>query len=79
MYDYDGVYDKMHALEKKLKEPDTKESRYISDLLEAAKKRGHERDIANERKISREQEQEEAEFQGKDKFVTKAYKQKLAE
>jgi coiled-coil domain-containing protein 55 len=80
VYDYDGVYgDEMHAHEKKRKEPDTQKSRYIGDLLKAANKRNHERDIAYERKISREQAQEEAEFQGKDKFVTKAYKQKLAE
>lgn len=79
VYDYDGVYDEMHAPEKKLKEHDSKKSRYIGDLLKAANKRSHERDIAYERKISREHAQEEAEFRGKDKFVTKAYKQKLAE
>lgn len=79
LYDYDGVYDEMHAPETKPKEPDAKKSRYIGDLLKAAKTRERERDIAYERKISREQAQEEAEFHGKDKFVTKAYKQKLAE
>lgn len=80
VYDYDGVYDEMHTgPESKSKEPDIKKSRYIGDLLKASKIREHERDIAYERKISREQAQEEADFHGKDKFVTKAYKQKLAE
>ena len=82
LYDYDGVYDEMHPApeSKQPKEkPDTKKSRYIGDLLKASKTRERERDIVYERKISREQAQEEAEFHGKEKFVTKAYKQKLAE
>lgn len=41
---------KAHASE--LKEYDSKKSRYIGDLLKDANKRSHERDIANERKIS---------------------------
>lgn len=78
-YDYDGVYDEMHAAPKKSKEPEEKKSRYIGDLLKAAKQRERERDVIHERKVAKEQAQEEAEYRGKDKFVTKAYKQKLAE
>ena len=48
-------------------------------MLKDANKRSHEQDIAHERKISRENAQEDAEFWEKDKFLTKAYKQKLAE
>lgn len=79
VYDYDGVYDDMHAAATKPKEPEEKKSRYIGDLLKAAKQRERERDVIHERKVAKEQAQEEAEYKGKDKFVTKAYKQKLAE
>ena len=78
IYDYDGVYDSLHAAPAQKKD-DEKKSRYIGDLLQAAKRRDRERDVIKERKISKEQAQEEADFQGKDKFVTKAYKRKLAE
>lgn len=79
-YDYDGVYDEMHAsTTNKPSETQEKKSRYIGDLLKAAKQRDRERDVINERKVAKEQAQEEAEYRGKDKFVTKAYKQKLAE
>lgn len=79
VYDYDGAYDDMHAASNKPKEPEEKKARYIGDLLKAAKHRERERDVIHERKVAKEQAQEEAEYQGKDKFVTKAYKQKLAE
>ena len=59
--------------------PKEKKSRYIGELLKAAKQRERERDVIHERKVAKEQAQEEAEYMGKDKFVTKAYKQKLAE
>jgi coiled-coil domain-containing protein 55 len=79
-YDYDGVYDEMHtASSNKPTEPQEKKSRYIGELLKAAKQRERERDIIHERKMARELAQEETEYLGKDKFVTKAYKQKLAE
>ena len=85
LYDYDGVYDSFHKetdaeQEEKTKEDDRK-SRYIADLLEAAKKRKHEKDIIYEKKIAREQAVEEAEedFRGKEKFITAAYRKKLEE
>lgn len=82
VYDYDGAYDSFHRAQtdEKEKEEDRR-SRYIEDLLEAAKKRKHEKDIIYEKKIAREQAMEEAEedYRGKEKFVTAAYRKKLEE
>lgn len=84
VYDYDGAYYSFH-LDTKKKETakeDSKESRYIGDLLKAAEQRKQERDVAHERKVARDQaaeEEAEPEFRGKDKFVTAAYKRKLQE
>ena len=84
VYDYDGAYDSFH-LDTKKKETakeDSKESRYIGDLLKAAEQRKQERDVAHERKVARDQaaeEEAEPEFRGKEKFVTAAYKRKLQE
>lgn len=85
LYDYDGAYDSFQKettteQEKTTKEDDRK-SRYIADLLEAAKKRKHEKDIIYEKKIAREQAVEDAEedFRGKEKFITAAYRKKLEE
>lgn len=88
MYDYDGAYDSFKPKEdvddakrRSQHAGEERKSRYIGDLLKAAKVRGRERDAINERKIAREQEEEDAkaEYQGKEKFVTKAYKRKLEE
>ena len=63
-------------------EPERK-SRYISTLLQTANKRKREQEIVHERRVAREQAAEEQsnaeEFAGKEKFVTKSYKRKLAE
>eukprot|EP00934_Nitzschia_sp_Nitz4_P003666 Nitzschia sp. Nitz4//scaffold91_size79674//25029//25807//NITZ4_005360-RA/size79674-snap-gene-0.117-mRNA-1//1//CDS//3329560079//3656//frame0 len=58
-----------------------KKSRYIADLLKASKKRERERDAIFERKVAKEQAEEEQmeEYAGKEKFVTKAYRRKLEE
>lgn len=87
MYDYDGAYDTFKAQEedthgqKKAKAQEDRKSKYIGDLLKAAKVRERERDAIYERKIAREQAEEAAheEFIGKEKFVTNAYKRKLKE
>jgi coiled-coil domain-containing protein 55 len=87
IYDYDGAYDSFNKPQDgdgdgkpKVEEKDRK-SRYIGDLLSAAKKRERERDAIHERKVAREQAEEDAheDFRGKEKFVTKAYKRKLEE
>lgn len=89
VYDFDGAYDsfKPKAEDNNSKgdgqknASDERKSKYIGDLLKAAKVRERERDAVFERKIAREQEEEDAkeEYQGKEKFVTKAYKRKLEE
>lgn len=82
IYDYDGAYDSFAPNKddpSKKQSSDPKKSRYICDLLKAAKRREKERDIIHERKIAKEQQAEDEEFGDKDKFVTKAYKRKLAE
>ena len=59
-----------------------RESRYIAKLLETAQERKIDRDIAYERKMAREQAQEEnenVELRGKERFVTAAYKRQLQE
>jgi hypothetical protein len=60
---------------------DQRKSKYIGDLLKAAKVRQQERDAIFERKIVKEQNEEDnkEEYQGKEKFVTNAYKRKLEE
>jgi coiled-coil domain-containing protein 55 len=83
IYDYDGAYESFS------KQPDAKEgggeakkSRYIGELLKTAQDRKLDRDIAMERKVAREQQQEEEdniELRGKERFVTASYKRKLEE
>jgi len=93
LFDYDGQYESFslghqNEASKKLKEDggpkktlgkEKKESRYVADLLQHAKIRQQEREIIEERKIAKEQAEDEKEFIGKEKFVTKTYKRKLAE
>mmetsp|Transcript_21592 Transcript_21592/g.31939 ORF Transcript_21592/g.31939 Transcript_21592/m.31939 type:complete len:295 (+) Transcript_21592:164-1048(+) len=85
VYDFDGTYDKTNEENrvKNTNEPKgKKESRYMANLLQNAKRRNHERDVAYERKMAREQkmeEEENPEFRGKEKFITSAYKKKLEE
>ena len=92
IHDYDASYESFSSSrsierEAKLsktskKDDDSKQSRYMVDLLKAAKERNYDRDIAYERKMARELEQEEEdnpELQGKDKFVTAGYKRRLEE
>lgn len=83
VYDYDAAYDSFKEATKEAPAPkdEDKKSRYIGDLLKAAKKRNQEREAVIERKVAREQAEEDAkeEYRGKEKFVTKAYKRKLEE
>jgi coiled-coil domain-containing protein 55 len=87
MYDYDGAYDSFkterdqETKQKAAASQEERKSKYIGDLLKAAKVRERERDAIYERRIAREQAEEDAkeEFSGKEKFVTKAYKRKLEE
>ena len=86
VYDYDGEYDSFATGKKE--PPSTKtqqtepagkgQSRYISNLLKSAQRRSKEQEIIYERKIVKEQA-DDTEFEGKEKFITSAYKKKLAE
>ena len=79
LYDYDGAYDSFNPKKGAEKEAQNdeaaapKKSRYIHDLMKQAEKRNVERDAIYERRVAREQEEEDAQadFRGKEKFVTK--------
>ena len=77
IYDFDGTYEAPRSELNTVQ--DTKKPRYITDLLHQAKRRKQEREIIHERKVAREQAEEDTDFVGKEKFVTTAYKLKLAE
>lgn len=83
VYDYDGAYDSFKDSMKSdsSSKKEERSSKYIGDLLKAAKKRERERDVIYERKLAKEQAEEDAQadYQGKEKFITKAYKRKLEE
>jgi hypothetical protein len=90
MYDYDGVYDTFKSNNTTTDEQrkrttatsqENRKSKYVGDLLKAAKVRERERDAIYERRIAKEQAEEDAkdEYSGKEKFVSKAYKRKLEE
>eukprot|EP00977_Amphora_coffeiformis_P008483 scaffold1918_cov154-Amphora_coffeaeformis.AAC.20 len=87
LYDFDGDDDdddtsKPQQPDDTDKPPAERKSRYISQLLQTAAERKLDRDIAIERKVAREQQQEEeenVELRGKERFVTAAYKRKLEE
>lgn len=90
VYDYDAAYDTFKQPQQSVKETQednshgnaNRPSRYIGELLQSAQGRKLDRDMAFERKIAREQQQEEEqnmELRGKERFVTAAYKRKLEE
>lgn len=88
IYDYDGAYDSFATQPSASNQKEGgglveehRKSRYISNLLDTAKKRQQEREAVMERKIAKEQAVEDAQedFAGKEKFVTKAYRRKLEE
>ncbi|KAI2489479.1 Coiled-coil domain-containing protein 55 (DUF2040) [Fragilaria crotonensis] len=78
-YDFDGTYEATSKAGSDAPKSPKRESRYISDMMKKAAKRNYERDMALERKLAKEQAAEEADFLGKEKFITAAYKKKLAE
>lgn len=80
-FDYDGVYDQMKEEQVRPKEQDRQDRkpRYIQKLIEKAKQREREHEVVYERKLAKERSQDEHLYADKDKFVTSAYKKKLAE
>jgi len=81
VFDYDGVYASIQEAREKPKQDEkaARQSRYIGNLLEKAKERNKEQDILYERQLERERKVEDAIYGDKEKFVTAAYKKKLAE
>lgn len=81
VFDYDGVYDEMKSkTARPLQEEQTKrEPKYIGKLIEKAKVRQQEQEIVYERQLAKERSKEDHLYADKDKFVTGAYKKKLAE
>ena len=55
------------------------QSKYIQALIEKSKVREREQEIVYERKIAKEREKDDHLHSDKEKFVTGAYKRKLAE
>lgn len=81
VFDYDRVYEDMKG---KIVQPLTEDrqerkSKYIQSLLEKAKERERQHEIIYERKLAKERSKDDHLFADKDKFVTSAYKKKLAE
>eukprot|EP00581_Thalassiosira_minuscula_P005946 CAMPEP_0183748616 /NCGR_PEP_ID=MMETSP0737-20130205/67863_1 /TAXON_ID=385413 /ORGANISM="Thalassiosira miniscula, Strain CCMP1093" /LENGTH=329 /DNA_ID=CAMNT_0025984353 /DNA_START=59 /DNA_END=1049 /DNA_ORIENTATION=+ len=96
VYDYDAEYESFSsgkkkedaakaakaAAEARKNEPKGKvQPRYITNLLQTAQRRNQEREIIYERKVVKEQAEEDADnqYEGKEKFITSSYKRKLAE
>ncbi|GER27178.1 coiled-coil domain-containing protein 55 [Striga asiatica] len=81
VFDYDGVYDKMKEKQVLPVEQDRQDRkpRYIQALMDKAKQREKEHEIIYERKLAKERSKDEDLYADKDKFVTSAYKRKLAE
>ena len=84
IYDYDAVYDSLHAAPKS-KDPSTASAdakskpKYMTSLLAAAEVRKRDALRAKEKMLAREREAEGDEFADKEKFVTAAYKRQQAE
>lgn len=81
VFDYDGVYDDMKAkiVQPKAQDREQRQPKYIQVLMEKAKRREREHEIVYERKLAKERTKEDHLYADKDKFVTSAYKRKLAQ
>lgn len=81
IYDYDGVYDSLHAKPTSVSsnaEMD-KKPRYMGNLLAAAEVRKRDQLRAKEKMLAKERELEGDEFADKEKFVTGAYRRQQEE
>ncbi|KAG0197052.1 hypothetical protein BGX28_009434 [Mortierella sp. GBA30] len=79
IFDYDGVFDQLKAVDR-VKELARKQDsldrkpKYVNALLQAAETRKRDRQIAEEKRIEREREKEGDLFKDKEQFITPAYK-----
>jgi len=84
VFDYDGVFDSMQQERSavrqaaKPKAQEEKKARYIDSIMQAHKKREMENEKAFERKMVKEAEQEADLYGDKERFMTSAYRAKLA-
>ncbi|KAI9880204.1 MAG: hypothetical protein M1830_004790 [Pleopsidium flavum] len=76
VYDYDAVYDSLHAPSNSKSSPTNadRKPRYMGNLLAAAEVRKRDQLRAKEKMLLKEREAEGDEFADKEKFVTEAYK-----
>ncbi|KAK9289330.1 hypothetical protein L1049_008665 [Liquidambar formosana] len=81
VFDYDGVYDEMKekVVRPRAQDRQERKSKYIQTLMEKAKERERQHEIIFERKLAKERSTDDHLYADKDKFVTSAYKKKLAE
>lgn len=85
IYDYDAVYDSLHAKpassssSSAAKADIEKKPKYIGSLLAAAEVRKRDELRAKEKMLAKEREMEGEEFADKEKFVTGAYKRQQEE
>jgi len=82
IYDYDAVYDSLHAKPASTTTSTLdgeKKPKYMGNLLAAAETRKRDQLRAKEKMLAKEREVEGDEFADKEKFVTAAYKRQQAE
>ena len=83
IYDYDGIYESLHAppagSSEHTKADAEKRPKYMSNLLAAAEIRKRDQLRAKEKMLAKEREAEGDEFADKEKFVTGAYKRQQEE
>ncbi|KAK7280651.1 hypothetical protein RJT34_25717 [Clitoria ternatea] len=81
IFDYDGVYDKMKEKVTRplVQDREERKPKYIQNLIKKAKEREQYREIVYEKKIAKERSQDDHLYADKDKFITEAYRKKLAE
>ncbi|MCJ1276540.1 hypothetical protein MMC21_004346 [Puttea exsequens] len=83
IYDYDAVYDSLHAKptssSSNAQADVEKKPKYMKNLIAAAEVRKRDQLRAKEKMLAKEREAEGDEFADKEKFVTKAYKRQQEE
>ncbi|GAB7364355.1 hypothetical protein MBLNU230_g4898t1 [Neophaeotheca triangularis] len=84
IFDYDSFHDAKSTVNEAKKEAQRQEAverkpKYINNLLDAAAKRKQDQQIAREKLLQKERENEGDEFADKEKFVTGAYKEQQEE
>lgn len=81
VYEYDGVYESLKPAKKAEAdgEGQDRRPRYMRGLLDAAEVRKRDALVAEEKKIARDREAEGDEYEGKEKFVTGAYRRQQEE